>query len=173
MRIFSLACLLLLTFPSLAFSAPVETVQVKTPRGAVVNVAINVPESGVGGKRPAVILGPGQGYHMELPLMKELAERLASGSIFAFRFDWAYYSQKGQPSNDLSRESEDMQAVVELARADARIDASQIVILGKSMGTVVAFRVFNRNRTAKALVLLPPLRSSSTDGQGTALPRPR
>jgi predicted alpha/beta-hydrolase family hydrolase len=155
------------------FAASIETTQVKTPRGASVNVAISVPESRVAGKRPAVILAPGQGYHMELPLMKDLADKLAAGGVLAFRFDWNYYSQKGQPSNDLSREVEDMQSVLDLAKADARVDAGQIAIAGKSMGSVVAFRVFNRNPAAKGLVLLTPLCSSPTDEKGNALPSPR
>jgi dienelactone hydrolase len=66
-----------------------------------------------------------------------------------------------------------MQAVLDLAKADARVDASQIVIAGKSMGSVVAFRVFNRNPASKGLVLLTPLCSSSTDEKGNAIASPR
>jgi hypothetical protein len=158
------------------FAASVETTQAKTPRGASIKVTINVPDSGFTGKRPAVILAPGQGYHMELPILKGLAEKLATSGILAFRFDWNYYStdpQKGQPSAGLVQELEDMQSVITLAMSDARVDSGQITIAGKSIGSVVAFRAFTRNPTGKALVLLTPLCSSPTDERGNAIPSPR
>jgi acetyl esterase/lipase len=141
--------ILTLLASKLTFAASVETTQVKTPRGASVNVAINVPDSSVAGKRPAVIIAPGAGYHMELPIIKELAEKLVAAGVLAFRFDWNYYATdpaKGQSSAGLSKELEDMQSVVNLAKADARVDAGQIIIAGKSMGSVVAFNVFIRDR---------------------------
>ena len=170
--------LLILTLlaSKLTFAASAETTQVKTPRGVSVNVAINVPDSSVAGKRPAVIIAPGAGYHMELPIIKELAEKLAAAGVLAFRFDWNYYATdpaKGQSSAGLSKELEDMQSVVNLAKADARVDAGQIIIAGKSMGSVVAFNVFIRDRSAKAVVLLTPLCSSTTDDKGNAIPNPR
>jgi dienelactone hydrolase len=103
---------------------------------------------------------------MELPLLKELAERSATAGVVVFRFDWNYYSsdpQKGQPSNGFTKEQEDMQAVLNLAMADARVDPRQIIIAGKSIGSVVAFRVFSQNPSAKALVLLTPLCTSRTN----------
>jgi predicted alpha/beta-hydrolase family hydrolase len=160
----------------LTFAASVETTQVKTPRGASVNVAINVPDSGRSEKRPAVIIAPGAGYHMELPILKELAEKLAAAGVLAYRFDWNYYStdpQKGQSSAGLAKELEDMQSVVNLAKADARVDPSQIIIAGKSMGSVVAFNVFIRDRSAKAAVLLTPLCSATTDEKGNPISSPR
>jgi predicted alpha/beta-hydrolase family hydrolase len=170
--------LLILTLlaSKLAFAASVETKQVKTPRGVSVNVAINLPDFSVPGRRPAVIIAPGGGYHMELPIIKEFAEKLAEAGVLAFRFDWNYYSTdpaKGQSSAGLSKELEDMQSVVNLAKADARVDAGQIIIAGKSMGSVVAFNVFIRDRSAKAVALLTPLCSSTTDDKGNAIPNPR
>ena len=84
--------ILTLLASKLTFAASVETTQVKTPRGASVNVAINVPDSSVAGKRPAVIIAPGAGYHMDLPIIKDLAEKLAAAGVLAFRFDWNYYA---------------------------------------------------------------------------------
>jgi predicted alpha/beta-hydrolase family hydrolase len=165
--------LLALLFCGLSAGATVETVKVKTSRGAEVAVAINVPDSPAG-KHPAVIIAPGQGYHKELSIIKELAEVLAANGILAFRFDWNYFSSvpQGQPSENLSKEVEDMQAVVSLARSDPRVDAAQLIIGGKSLGSVVAFEVFKKNAESKALFLLTPLCSSATDANGKTLAVP-
>jgi predicted alpha/beta-hydrolase family hydrolase len=160
----------------ISFAATVETKQIRTPRGVAVNVAIDLPDP-VMGKRAAVIIAPGQGYHMDLPILKELGAKLAASGVIAFRFNWNYLSadpqKRGTPSDDLSNEMEDMQAVVDLAKADLRVDSSQIIIAGKSMGSVVAYSVFSNNPTAKAVVLLTPLCSSTSDENGKALPTPR
>jgi predicted alpha/beta-hydrolase family hydrolase len=171
-------CSLLLTLfvSRFTFAASVETTEVKTPRGASVKVAINVPDGPASGKRPAVLIAPGSGYHMELPIIKELAEKLAATGIIAFRFDWNYYStdpQRGQSSAGLAKELEDMQSVISFVKAEARVDPAQIILAGKSMGSVVAFNAFIRDRSAKAAVLLTPLCSATTDESGNPIASPR
>jgi surfactin synthase thioesterase subunit len=66
-----------------------------------------------------------------------------------------------------------MQSVLNFVKADLRVDTGQIIIAGKSMGSVVAFNVFIRDRSAKAVVLLTPLCSSTTDDKGNSIPTPR
>jgi dienelactone hydrolase len=165
---------LLILFSLSCSTAMAETLKVKTPRGTEVDVAISVPAS-LRGKAPAVVIAPGQGYHMDLPIVEELARNLSGKGVIAVRFNWGYFSadpQKGSPSPDLSRELEDMQAVINFAKSDSRVDASQLFIAGKSLGSVIAFRAFMSDPTAKALVLLTPLCSRASDDNGRALPAP-
>jgi dienelactone hydrolase len=164
--------IILLLFTGATVSA--QTVKVKTPRGAEVAVAINVPGN-LRGKAAAVVIAPGQGYHMDLPIVEDLAKKVSASGVIAFRFNWGYFTadpQKGAPSADLSREFEDLQAVLNFAKADARVDASQILIAGKSMGSVVAYRAFLSDASAKALLLLTPLCSRASDDNGKPLPAP-
>jgi dienelactone hydrolase len=168
------AFLLALWAYSVCLAAPPETAKVKTPRGVELNVAIHAPAK-PSGKVAAVVIAPGQGYHMDLPIVRELAERLAENGVMAFRFDWNYFStdpQKGSPSPGLTAELEDMQTVINFARRDSRVNPDQVIIAGKSIGSVVAYRAFTNDASAKALVLLTPLCSRATDDNGRALPAP-
>jgi hypothetical protein len=43
-------------------------------------------------KVPAVVLAPGQGYHMALPAMEATARALTEQGVAVFRFNWAYFT---------------------------------------------------------------------------------
>lgn len=169
-----LSVLAILTFCLSAMAGTVESAKVKTARGASVDVLVNIPDH-LSTKNAAVVIAPGQGYNMTLPIVQGLAEKLAADGIIAYRFNWNYYStdpQNGQPSDDLSNEVQDMQAVIALAKADARVDVSQLILAGKSLGTVVSYEIFRLDTSAKALVLMTPLCTSDYDDKGNVLPAP-
>ena len=170
----TLSALLVASICSVSFGGTVDSVKVKTSRGAIVDVAINIPDH-FSGKAAAVVIAPGQGYNMDLPIIKSLAEKLAAEGLIAYRFNWNYYStdpKNGQPSDDLSNEVQDMQAVVNLAKTDVRVDTSALILAGKSIGTLVSYKIFKTEPSAKALVLMTPLCTSNYDDNGNALPSP-
>lgn len=159
---------------SIAQAGTIEKTQLKTSRGALVQVEVNVP-SGLTGKVPAVILAPGQGYNMDLPILAESANALSGQGLIVYRFNYNYYTTdpvNGQPSSDLSNEVQDMQTVIAAAKADARVDQSRLVFGGKSLGSVVSFQVFSKDTSAQGLILLTPLCTSSYDDNGNPLPKP-
>lgn len=111
-------------------------------RGARVEVIEDLP-SGVG-PFATLILAPGAGYDMRQPLLNRLAHALITRNIAVIRFNWTYFTADpahGQASADLTAEVKNMQAVVSLARSEARLDSNRMVVAGKSLGSVVSFAV--------------------------------
>lgn len=147
--------LALFILPAMAHA---EDLELTAPRGARIQVSVSVPD-GRPGKAPALVLAPGQGYHMDLPLLKDLAAAAAARGVIVFRFNWSYFTSKpqGEPSEDLGREVEDMQTVVDFAKKDPRVDPAKIVVAGKSLGTLVSYSIFHKDPSFRGLVLLTPL----------------
>ncbi len=118
-----------------------STVSIPTPRGPKLAGVLHYSAAPNG---VAVVLAPGQGYHKELPLMKRSAEVLSAAGFTALRFDWAYFTAKGQPSADLSVEREDVDAAIAFLRArsasmdEHRDSAKKIVLAGKSLGSLAS-----------------------------------
>jgi dienelactone hydrolase len=144
-----------------------------TSDGRTIQVQINLPDS-VFRHGPTVVLAPGAGYHMDLPLLTELAESLTSQGYVVYRFNWNYFSAepKGEPTLDGEKEILDMQAVVALARQDARVDEERLLVAGKSLGSRIAYRVFQRDPALKALALLTPVCTSLYDDKDELRPVP-
>ncbi|WP_395670528.1 alpha/beta hydrolase family protein [Phenylobacterium sp.] len=137
-----------------ALSAPANVV---TPRGAPILVEAQVPPGP--GPFPAVVLAPGTGS-MRQPLNDAVAASLRQQGFAVFRFEWAYYVRdKGSTPSDTDRgpEIEELTTVVDLARADARIDRARIFVGGKSRGSIIAWRVFRADPTLRGAVQLTPV----------------
>jgi alpha/beta superfamily hydrolase len=157
-----------------AHASSVEKTTAKTSYGAEIPVQISVPDQ-VSAGLPAVIVAPGQGYHMDLPILSELADRLSGAGVVVYRFNWNYYAKdpsNGRPSDELKNEIQDMRAVVALARADNRVKTARIAIGGKSLGSLVAYRVYQSDASLAALALLTPVISRAKDDEGKPLPSP-
>ena len=107
------------------------------------------------GPFPALIFAPGQRYHMRLPIPVELARQVVPCGIAVFRFDW---SAAGAEANDL-------RAMLALVRADPRVDPRSIWAGGKSLGTVLAWKLLADEPGLRGAVLLTPL---CTPPEGTA-----
>jgi predicted alpha/beta-hydrolase family hydrolase len=131
---------------------------VTTPRGEVIEVASAVPAGD--GPFPAVIIGSGQGYDMRQPLMKQLTAKLLQRDIAVYRFNWAFWLKTRKPggqSADRLSEIEDYTTVVDVVRADARVDNQRLILAGKSLGSIIAWHVFRGTPQARAAVLLTPV----------------
>ncbi len=115
------------------------------------------------GPFPAMVLAPGQGYHMELPALSQVARALVASGVAVFRFNWSHWSQKprGKPSDDLSTEVRDMQQVIAQARADSRVMSSSVSVGGKSLGSLVAWRALKADPSLTGAVLLTPVCSQA------------
>lgn len=138
-----------------SLGAPPETFSIGPRPGAVVGVDAYIPA----GKRrvPALVLAPGQGYHRALPLVAQLGIRARALGYAVFTFDWAYRAAKERPSEDLSTEVEDLQAVLTWARQHPRVDTSRLFLGGKSLGSLVAYRAFREDADLAGLMLWTPV----------------
>jgi predicted alpha/beta-hydrolase family hydrolase len=106
------------------------------------------------------VLASGQGYHMALPALKDTARRLIENGVAVYRFNWAYFTKDPAslvPSDDLSSELQDLEAVVALARSDRRVDQSRLSIGGKSLGSRVAWRAFRKDGSIRSGLFLTPV----------------
>lgn len=123
------------------------------------------------GKFPAMVLAPGQGYHMALPAMEATARALVDQGIAVFRFNWGYFTTepKGQPSEDLSQELQDLQAVLDAARKHPKVAAQNVSVGGKSLGSLVAWRALAADALLRSALLLTPVCSRVPKGEN--LPR--
>lgn len=121
------------------------------------------------GKAPAVVIAPGQGYHMDLPLTRGLADAAVAAGFVAARFDWRYHAKGGEPAEDLASEVADLEAVLDRVKADPRVDPARVVLAGKSLGTMVAYRVLRKRPEVKGAVLLTPI-FRSKESQETHYP---
>ncbi|MEJ6004629.1 alpha/beta fold hydrolase [Paucibacter sp. AS339] len=141
--------------------------------GTQISARVDLPAGNA--KVPALVLAPGQGYHMSLPAMEATARALSERGVAVFRFNWTYFTAepKGQPSPDLSLELQDLQAVVAAARAHPRVDPQNITVGGKSLGSVVAWRAFVADQKLRSALLLTPLCSRVPKGETTPRPEGR
>jgi dienelactone hydrolase len=112
-----------------------------------------------GGARllPAVVLAPGKGYDKERPLIREIFDYAVAHGLVAVRFDYRYFTERRSPSASLNEETADLEAAVAFLRHDPQVDTSRIIVIGKSLGSVVAHRVFRAQSSLYAEVLLTPI----------------
>lgn len=108
----------------------VADVDAPLARGGSLKATVHRPAKGNG---CAVVLAPGGGYHKELPILKRSAEMLADAGFVAIRFDWAYFTAKKQPSDDLSTEVADVDSMVAFAKKQEGV--TKTLLVGKSLGS--------------------------------------
>lgn len=104
----------------------------------------------------AVVLGSGQGYSREKLLLRRSAEALAEAGFTTLRFDWAYWTAKGQPSEDLATEVADYDAAAAFVRKQPGV--KRLLAAGKSLGSIVTTRWATAHAadvTGVALLTLP------------------
>ena len=148
-----------------------ESLRLTTPRGTTLSVLADVPPGD--GKHPAVVLAPGQGYAMTLPALEATAQALVAQGMAVFRFNWAYLSTTpvGAASADLSLELQDLQTVLAFARAHAQVDPQRLLVGGKSLGSLVAWRAFRDDAKLRGALLLTPICSRVPPGETTPEPQ--
>lgn len=106
---------------------------------------------------PCVIICPGRGYHKDLPLIKDLADRAVEDGFAVIRFNWTFFTTKTQPSADGSVELADIAAAIQMAKQIPAVDSTRIFLAGKSMGSVLAYHSFRMHPELRACVLLTPI----------------
>jgi alpha/beta superfamily hydrolase len=149
----------MMMFSIMSVVAHGESLKIKTPRGAELEVVIDAPATH-NTKLPLIVIAPGQGYHMNLPLVQSVAEASVKNGFISYRFNWAYYSKdpvNGSPADDLSTEIEDMKAVLDWAKKDSRVDLGKVILAGKSLGSLVSYAVFAQDPTIAGLILMTPI----------------
>lgn len=140
-----------------------RTVQVTWGTGQHVTAVFSYPPNQ--GQLPVVIIASGRTGGMATNVIKGLADKAVRDGIVAVRFDYGYYSAQKEPSKGLVDESDQMDAVINEALKDPRVDPKRVVIAGKSLGSVVAHRAFATNATYLGEVLLTPVIPTVEDGQ--------
>jgi len=153
-----------LCFAFVARESHAEELSIATLRGVTLRAVTTFPSGP--GPFPTIVLAPGAGYHMALPIMEEAARQFVERGIAVVRFDWGYFSAepKGRPSKDLVLEAEDMTAVLERSRRDVRVAKDRLFVGGKSLGSGVAWKLLSTDRNIRGAVLLTPVCSSTKNG---------
>ena len=129
-------------------------VEIPTPRGVSLKATVHRPATANGA---AVVLAPGQRYHRGLPLLAKGAQALAEAGFVVVRFDWAYFTQKGEPSGDLATEVADLDAAVAFTKKQEGV--TRVLVAGKSLGSAATVRWGGANKDAVAgfALLTPPM----------------
>jgi acetyl esterase len=166
-RVARLASAVIVCFPSAVFAAagsPLDGAtagagtRAATPSGAVIEL---IEEHPVGaGPFPAVVLASGSGYDMRQPILERVAHALVAAGVGVIRFDWAYHvrdPQHGQQSADRAAEIEDLTTALALARKAPWVDPRRIAVGGKSLGSIIAWRVLRQEPDLRGALLLTPV----------------
>ncbi len=133
-----------------------DDVKISTSDGRSIQGTVYKPEA-ISSPCPVVVIAPGSGYHRGLPLVAGFAQRCAEEGMIAVTFDWHYFSEKGKISEGWVREKEDIAAVAAYARSLKETDKENLVLVGKSFGSVIAWNYFRQDKALKALILLTPV----------------
>lgn len=141
-----------------------EAFTIPTPRGELIEIIVDQPEkqhtSVTQEKLPTVILASGSGYHARLPLLEKLAATLRNQGFGVIRFNWAYYVKdpvQGKQSANRVAELEDIDTAIAFAKKQDWVDTKNIVIGGKSLGSIIAWQTFRKHPELKAALLLTPV----------------
>src|SRR5438445_5681890 len=107
--------------------------------------------------RPAagLVISHGRSNDLRNPLVRRVAEAVASEGIWALRFNFRYVDAKGLASRDLSREEDDLHGAVLFARE--AVASHKIFLAGKSMGARVCARASADPEVAGVIALGYPL----------------
>src|SRR2546428_947198 len=102
-----------------------------------------------------LVIAHGRSNDLRNPLVRRVAEAVASEGIWALRFDFRYVEAKGQASRDLLREEDDLHGAIRFARE--AVASHKIFLAGKSMGARVCARASADPEVAGVIALGYPL----------------
>src|SRR2546428_12768390 len=102
-----------------------------------------------------LVIAHGRSNRLRNPLLRRVAEAVASEGIWVLRFNFRYVDAKGQASRDLSREEADLRGAVRFARE--ALAWQKIFAAGKSMGARVCARASADPDVAGVIALGYPL----------------
>jgi hypothetical protein len=145
---------------------------VVTPYGTELGIKINeslLPNA------PLLIVAPGQSCNSKGSLFELIEQEAQKQEVNVVRFEWSYCSPSStqkNPADDLSSEIKDMEFAINYSKDLFKKTNRDLYLTGKSLGSMVAYRVFETYPDLKALVLLTPICSMSRDEQNNPLPAP-
>ena len=142
-------------FVSFSAFAGDQTLERKTPRGAMIKLDVYNP-----GLSSVLLLGQGQGCGARNDLYDAIGAEAKTHGFTVVRLVWAYCvadPKNGDASEDLSKEQEDFLTALNVLRIDLKFSDNQIVIGGKSLGTLVSAKIFATEKLLSGLVLLTPV----------------
>src|SRR6058998_2036753 len=119
--------------------------------GAELPGIVHAPER----PKAGLVIAHGRSNDLRNPLVRRVAEAVASGGIWALRFNFRYVDAKGQASRDLSREEDDLHGAILFAHET--VPAHRIFLAGKSMGARVCARASADPEVAGVIALGYPL----------------
>lgn len=161
-RIFLINLIVLMAVGN-AYAATSDKFQLWTTQEQVIDVVAHYPDEP--GAHPALVLLPGQSYHKDLRLLKHLALRAVKQGFVVLRFDWSFfYNKEKSPSRNLAREEADLAAVMKFVRESPRIRQDRVYLAGKSLGSILASKSFQEQKSLRGLVLLTPVMKSAEHG---------
>jgi len=105
--------------------------------------------------KAGLVIAHGRSNDLRNPLVRRVAEAVASEGIWALRFNFRYADVKGHASRDLSLEEADLLAAVRFARE--ALPSQRIFVAGKSMGARVCARASADPDVAGVIALGYPL----------------
>jgi predicted alpha/beta-hydrolase family hydrolase len=149
-----------------------QTLTLKSPLGEDIHVTQHIP---AGTNLPVVVVAPGQGCNSAGPVFENLATKLSDNGYAVLRFEWSYCNSKPanpMPSPDVVNEIAEMNTVIAYAKTLVQVDATKIVLAGKSLGSIVTSKIFGTNTEVKGFLALTPVCTYTTDQKGNPLPTP-
>ena len=109
------------------------------------------------GRAPVMVVAPGRGYNRDAPLCLAISQEAARQGYLAVRFDWRFYTAKGDPSPDLANEESDLAGVHARATKHERADPNKTFVVGKSLGSLVAWRFSQKTDSVWGSAMLTPI----------------
>src|SRR2546428_5199538 len=85
--------------------------------------------------KAGLVIAHGRSNDLRNPLVRRVAEAVASEGIWALRFNFRYVDAKGLASRDLSREEDDLHGAIRFAHE--MVPSHRIFLAGKSIGAGV------------------------------------
>lgn len=133
-----------------------EKVSIPLSEDVVLEGVLHIPAAD--GRWPAFVIAPGAGARMDVPVIQGLAQKAAANGIVALRFNWRPSAVGGRNDmTDLSKEKADLKAALALLSQSPHVDPNQIAIVGKSLGSIVAYDVLDEVTYLRGAVLLTPV----------------
>ena len=131
----------------------ISLVEAKTD--TTIDMDVSMPENQA--NLPCVIISPGRGYHKDLPLIKDMSSLAVQEGFVVIRFNWSFFTAKSQPSADGSAELADIEAAITMAKQIPSVDSTRIYLVGKSMGSIIAYHAFRSHLELRGCILLTPI----------------
>ena len=116
--------------------------------------------------RACVVTAHGASYDQSHPLSRHFCQRLAQRGVAAVRFDFRFRTQSVPPSPDASAEAEQLQAVARAAMERLQLPPQALVLAGKSIGAVAAWRAAHELPVAAVVAFGPALHPPNRPGPG-------